>query len=111
EQRKGYRPVYLPAMRDGKSNATMEVHAGAKLRVQLHMKKEPVFDIYGMVGGIPANTQVGLELKTASDDNIPSDAQVEQASGTFVVHGVPAGTYKLRAVSNRMLQAGGAESS
>lgn len=115
EPRRGYRPVYLPAMRDAESHATshatMEVQAGARLRVQLHMKKEPVFDIYGMVSGIPANTQAGLELKTSDGDNIPTDAQVEQASGTFVVHGVPAGTYKLRAFGQRMLQRGGAETS
>jgi protocatechuate 3,4-dioxygenase beta subunit len=111
EQRKGYRPVYLPAVRDAKSHGTMEVQAGARLRVQLHMKKEPVFDIYGMVSGIPANTQASLELKTSDGDNIPTDAQVEQASGTFVVHGVPAGTYKLRAFGQRMLQRGGAETS
>src|SRR5947209_15277016 len=73
EPRKGYRPVYLPAMRGGTSHATMEVQAGARLRVQLHMKKEPVFDIYGMVSGTPTGGSASLELKTALDDNIPAD--------------------------------------
>jgi Carboxypeptidase regulatory-like domain len=94
-----YRPAYYPQLRDGSGRGTLELGAGAKEEVKLTLQRVRSYNVYGMVTGISGNRQAAVQLLDQSGEPLPTNSEVEAESGTFVVHNVPAGSYRLRAFS------------
>jgi Carboxypeptidase regulatory-like domain len=91
----GYGMTYYPPARTGSSQATFQVHAGAKSEVTIKLKKERLYKVSGNVSGQAPNGGVMMELLTPGGEQLHVGAQVEPISGTFAFKDVSAGQYTL----------------
>jgi hypothetical protein len=96
----GYPSVYYPGVPDLASASPIQLSAGQQAEANFALREVRVYSISGTISGYAPNQGVGILLLNQSETQLPIGVQFSMENGRFDVHGVPAGSYILRAISS-----------
>jgi hypothetical protein len=92
----GYPPSYYPGVPDVSSAAAVNVMPGQVVRVDFRLRVQPVYEIAGVITGMPPGRPAQVELTNSSGEAIGVRVRLNPQDGRFSAQ-APAGTYIIRA--------------
>ena len=95
----GYGMQFYPGVPDSASAATLHLRAGDQLHVTQTLSRQRLFEVSGVIRGVPSGDGLSLELTSDSGDTVQKSVRLDLKTGQFQILGVPAGSYLLRASS------------
>ena len=91
-----YPPTYYPGVPDVSSAATINVQGGQVARLDFRLRAQPVYEISGVVAGMPPGRPAQVQLMNRSGEPIGIGVRLNPQDGRFSAK-APAGTYIIRA--------------
>ena len=95
----GYGMQFYPGVPDSASATTLRLRAGDQLHIVQTLSRQRLFEVSGVIHGVPSGDGLSLELTSDSGDPVQKSVRLDLKSGQFQILGVPAGSYILRASS------------
>jgi hypothetical protein len=95
----GYGMQFYPGVPDSASATTLRLRAGDQLHIAQILSRQRLFEVSGVIRGVPSGDGLSLELTSDSGDPVQKSVRLDLKSGQFQILGVPAGSYILRASS------------
>jgi Carboxypeptidase regulatory-like domain len=100
----GFPHVYYPGVAELASAVPIQLTPGQQVEADFSFSAVPVYQVSGAIAGHLPEQGVGLEVFTASGDNISVPINFNMETGAFKIDGIPAGSYIVRAISQDGLQ-------
>jgi hypothetical protein len=95
----GYGMQFYPGVPDSASATTLHLRAGDQLHVTQTLSRQRLFEVSGVIRGVPSGDGLSLELTSDSGDPVQKSVRLDLKTGQFQILGVPAGSYLLTASS------------
>ena len=99
EPKTGYPGVYYPGVPDLASASPVILAAGQQAEANFTLNEAPAYKISGTISGYSPNQGVSIQLCDQSGSPLPFSYEFSPDNGRFDFHGVPAGSYVLKAFS------------
>jgi hypothetical protein len=96
----GYASAFYPGARDLESAAAIKIEAGQQYRAEFSLQPVAMYQVSGTVTGITVGVNgVGIQLFTSDGETLPFGANLDRATGKFLMQSVPAGSYIVNATA------------
>ena len=99
QSKTGYSGVYYPGVPDFNSAAPISLSAGQQAEANFTLNEVPSYSISGTISGYAPGQYANVQLCDQSGSPLPFSYQFSPDNGRIDFHGVPAGTYVLKASS------------
>ena len=99
ESKTGYPSVYYPGVPDFSSASPISLSAGQQAAADFTLNEVPAYNISGTISGYAPGQYANVQLCDQSGSPLPFSYQFSPDNGRIDFHGVPAGTYVLKAFS------------
>jgi hypothetical protein len=99
QRKTGYPGVYYPGVPDFNSASPISLSAGQQTEANFTLNEVPAYNISGTISGYAPGQYANVQLCDQSGSPLPFSYQFSPDNGRIDFHGVPAGTYVLKASS------------
>jgi hypothetical protein len=103
KEAEGYGTQFYPGVFDASAATPFDIHPGAQVHVTHTFQRQRLFQVSGVVRGVPFGTTLNVMLLNKSGATVQRNLRIDRQTGEFQLTDIPPGAYLLTAMSLRAL--------